>query len=78
MKREYKFICNLKAVFHVYGMDYPDYEFHDTLLAARRALPHLPNHQLHTVATACGFHLKKHHHALADAQACAHIALKLL
>lgn len=68
----------LKAVFRVYGMDYPDYVFYDTLAVARRALPYLENHQLHTVAAACGFHLEHHHHALADAEACARIALYLL
>ena len=68
----------LRAVFRTYQMDYPDYSFHDTLRAARRALPHLPNHQLHTVAAACGYRLDRHHHALADAEACAAIALRLL
>ena len=64
----------LKAVFRVYGMDYPDYIFHCTCRASRKAWPELPNHQLHTVAQACGFNLKRHHHALADAEACAAIA----
>ena len=68
----------LKAAFRVYRMDYPDYVFHDTLRAARRKLPHLPNHQLHTVAAECGYKLEHHHHALADAEACAWIARKLL
>ena len=68
----------LRAVFRTYQMDYPDYSFHDTLRAARRALPHLPNHQLHTVAAACGYRLDRHHHALTDAEACAAIALRLL
>lgn len=68
----------LKAVFRVYGMDYPDYEFYDTLCVARRKLRHLPNHQLHTVAAECGYHLEHHHHALADAEACAWIARKIL
>ena len=67
----------LKAVFMEYGMEYPDYEFHCTLAASRRCLK-LPNHQLHTVAAACGYDLENHHHALADAEACAAIALKLL
>lgn len=30
------------------------------------------------VLEACGFDLRHHHHALADAEACAHIALQLL
>lgn len=68
----------LKAVFRCYQMDYPDYEFHCTCIASRRCLPHLPNHQLHTVAAACGYHLEHHHHALADAEACAWIAKEIL
>ena len=68
----------LKAVFRVYQMDYPDYEFYDTLRVARRAFPHLVNHQLHTVAAACGYYMENHHYALADAEACAAIALQLL
>ena len=69
----------LKAVFKVYRMDYPDYQFYDTLSASRRVFRHsLPNHQLQTVAAACGYDLKLHHNALADAEACARIALKIL
>ena len=69
----------LKAVFEVYQMDYPDYEFYDTCAAARKQLKdELPNHQLHTVSAYCGYDLENHHHALADAEACAAIALKLL
>ena len=68
----------LKAVFRVYQMDYPDYEFYDTLKAARWELPGLENHQLQTVAAACGYQLESHHHALADAEACAWIARAIL
>lgn len=69
----------LKAVFKVYQMDYPDYRFYDTLTASRRQFgQRLPNHQLQTVAAACGYDLTHHHHALADAEACAAIALYLL
>lgn len=69
----------LKEVFMVYQMDYPDYEFYDTLSASRRHFGcSLPNHQLQTVATVCGYDLANHHHALADAEACAAIALKIL
>ena len=68
----------LRAVMRVYQMDWPDYKFYCTCRAARRKLRQLPNHQLHTVAEACGFNLLQHHHALADAEACAAIALKLL
>ena len=69
----------LRAVFRVYQMDYPDYIFYDTLWASRRVFGHsLPNHQLQTVAAACGYELENHHHALADAEACARIALTIL
>ena len=69
----------LKEVFKVYQMDYPDYVFYDTLTTARQYYHGtLPNHQLHTVAAACGYDLTRHHHALADAEACAAIAMKLL
>ena len=69
----------LKSVFRVYRMDYPDYCFYDTLAASRRHFgPWLPNHMLHTVAAACGYELLNHHHALADAEACARIAMAIL
>ena len=68
----------LRAVHQVYQMDYPDYEFYDTLCASRRRFPDLENHQLHTVAAACGYCLENHHHALADAEACAWIAREIL
>ena len=69
----------LKAVFRVYQMDYPDYVFHDTCAASRRVFGRtLQNHQLQTVASACGYDLMNHHHALADAEACARIAMKIL
>ncbi|MDY3978672.1 MAG: exonuclease domain-containing protein [Tidjanibacter sp.] len=69
----------LRRVFELYGMDYPDYQFYCTCRASRRVYGKtLPNHQLHTVAAACGFDLRNHHNALADAEACAAIALKIL
>ncbi len=69
----------LKAVFDVYQMDYPNYKFYDTCRASRKQLADiLPNHQLQTVAAYCGYSLTQHHHALADAEACAIIAMKLL
>lgn len=69
----------LKDVFKVYRMDYPDYVFLDTFSASRRHFgASLPNHRLPTVAAACGYTLTRHHHALADADACAQIALKVL
>ena len=69
----------LKAVFRAYGMEYPGYEFHCTCRASRRVFgKQLPNHRLPTVAARCGYDLTQHHHALADAEACACIAMKIL
>lgn len=69
----------LKAAFRAYHMDYPGYPFYCTCRASRRVFGKtLPNHQLQTVAARCGYDLTQHHHALADAEACAHIALQIL
>lgn len=68
----------LKSVFACYQMTYPDYEFYCTLHASRLVLPGLDNHRLHTVARACGYCPENHHHALADAETCAAIALEIL
>lgn len=69
----------LRACFELFGMQWPDYRFYCTYRAARRIFgSRLPNHQLQTVSAACGYPLEHHHHALADAEACAHIALQLL
>ncbi len=69
----------LREAFRTYSMDWPGYIFRDTLAASRRILgDRIPNHQLQTVAAWCGYDLVNHHHALADAEACAAIALKLL
>ena len=67
----------LRAVHAHYGLPYPDYRFLCTLSASRRRITGLPNYQLHTVSAACGYLLERHHHALADAEACAEIALRL-
>lgn len=69
----------LRAVHRVYQMDYPDYEFHCTYQTARRIFGKtLPDHQLQTVAAHCGYDLSNHHHALADAEACAWIAMQII
>lgn len=67
----------LKAVFRCYQMDYPDYEFHCTLQKSRKLWPKIP-HNLDVIAARCGYDLENHHHALADAEACAAIAVKIL
>ena len=66
----------LRAAHEIYGMSYPEYRFWCTCRAARRLCPGLPNHKLGTVAAYVGFDLEHHHHALADAEACAAIAME--
>ena len=69
----------LREVFNCYRMDYPEFVFHDTLTVSRKHFGcALENHQLQTVAAACGYNLNDHHHALADAEACAWIAREIL
>ena len=69
----------LREVFRCYRMDYPEFVFHDTLAASRRHFcGSLENHQLQTVAAACGYDLMNHHYALSDAEACAWIAREIL
>lgn len=67
----------LKAAFKVYQMDYPDYTFHCTCVASRKKWPK-GRHNLDVIAARCGYRLNNHHHALADAEACAAIALEIL
>ena len=67
----------LKAVFRVYQMDYPDYKLYCTCVASRKRWPE-GRHNLDIIAARCGYDLKNHHHALADAEACAAIALEFL
>ncbi|MDR1592353.1 MAG: 3'-5' exonuclease [Prevotellaceae bacterium] len=71
----------LRATHRCYGMNYPDYKFHCTCQAARRMFKKgidCENHQLHTISALCSYDLTNHHHALADAEACAVIAMKIL
>jgi len=67
----------LKAVFRCYQMDYPDYPFYCTLQKSRKVWPG-GHHNLDIIAARCGYDLTNHHHALADADACAAIALEIL
>lgn len=69
----------LRTALQMYRMEDPGYRFLDTLSASRRHFgSNLPNHQLQTVAAACGYDLRNHHNALADAEACAMIAMKTI
>ena len=70
----------LRKTFEAYDMDYPEYEFHCTYHAARRTLPKMMigNYRLPTVCEFLGIEFTNHHDALADAEGCARIAMKIL
>lgn len=70
----------IRAAHRVYQMDYPDYPFHCTLRAARRAIPRsmITSYSLPYVCNFFGIPFDNHHNALADADACAKIAIPLL
>ena len=67
----------LKALHQHYHIKYPNYKFYCTHLSSEALLPDLENHKLQTVAKHFGYDLTQHHHALADAEACAVIAMNL-
>ncbi len=69
----------LKSAFARFNMTYPYYQCYCTCTASRKVFgKSLPNHKLPTVAKQCGYDLEQHHHALADAEAAAAIALRIL
>lgn len=67
----------LRAVFAAYDMGEPPYEFMDTLSASRRRWQGQSN-TLDAAAARVGYDLTNHHHALADAEACAWLAMEIL
>ena len=67
----------LKAAFAAYEIKYPDFEFLCTCRKSRQVWPE-GHHNLDIIAGYCGYDLKNHHHALADAEACAVIGIKIL
>ena len=69
---------NDEDYFAVYDLAYPKYPFYCTCRLSRKMYPFLVNHQLQTVAAHCGYDLTQHHNAMADAYACAHIALTMM
>ncbi len=70
----------IRAAHRVYRMDYPDYDFYCTLQAARRRIPRAlcGSFSLPVLCNFLGIPFNNHHNALADAEACAKIALTLL
>ena len=68
----------LKALHELYHSPYPNFKFYCTHLGSEKLLPDLENHKLQTVASYFGFDLAgNHHNAIADAEACAIIAMNI-
>ena len=68
----------LKALHKLYHIPYPNFKFYCTHLGSQLLVPDLENHKLQTVAKHFGFDLaKNHHNAVADAEACAVIAMNI-
>jgi len=67
----------LRAAFAVHDIFMPPYAWADTLPASRRRWPE-GHHNLDVIARYVGYDLTRHHHALADAEACAWIAREIL
>ncbi|MCL2132294.1 MAG: 3'-5' exonuclease [Lentimicrobiaceae bacterium] len=69
----------LQTAHKAYDMDYPNYKFYCTWRTSQKVFGKLlPNHKLPTVAAHCGFDLTTPHHALADAEACAWVAMQII
>lgn len=70
----------IRAACRCYGIDYPEYDFLCTLQAVRRKIPKAmcPSYSLPYVCEFLGIPFYDHHNALADAEACAKIAMSIL
>ncbi len=70
----------IRAAHRAYGMDYPDYDFYCTLVCAHRLIPRsqLTSYSLPYLCEFFGIPFYNHHNALADAEACAKIAMTIL
>lgn len=70
----------IRRSFRCYSMDYPDYPFYCTLQAARRSIPRsmCQSFSLPNLCEFLGIPFYNHHDALADAEACAKIAMAIL
>lgn len=70
----------IREAFRTYCMDYPDYRFMCTLERARRTIPRslLSSFSLPSLCDFLGIPFHDHHNALADAEACAKIAMTLI
>lgn len=70
----------IRAAFRAYDTDYPDYPFYCTLQRARQVIPRamVGSYSLPYLCQFLGISFNNHHNALADAEACAKIAMTIL
>lgn len=70
----------LRATARAYGIEFSGNPFYCTLEASRRTIPRYlcQSHSLPSLADFLGIPFDNHHNALADAEACAKIAMSLL
>jgi len=70
----------IRAAFRAYSTDYPDYPFLCTLQRARAVIPKamVGSYSLPYLCEFFGISFNNHHNALADAEACAKIAMTIL
>ena len=68
----------LKALHQYYNIRYPDYQFYCTHRGSEKLLHDVENHKVHTLAKHFGYdYEQKKHNALADAEACAVVAMNI-
>ena len=67
----------LKAVFHIYWMDYPDNPSYCTCVASCRVWPQ-GSHTINVITDGCGYEMSNNHQTLVDAEAFVVIALEIL
>lgn len=70
----------IRECFRMHRMDYPEYPFYCTLQTAKRKIPRgmIGSFSLPVLADFFGIPFYNHHNALADAEACAKIAMVIL
>lgn len=70
----------IRQAHRCYSMDYPDYPFYCTLETARKKIPRklISSYSLPYVCDFLAIPFNNHHNALADAEACAKIAMSLI
>ena len=70
----------LRATCRAYQIDFPENGFYCTLIGSRNKIPKqlCPSYSLPNVCEFLGIPFNNHHNALADAEACAKIAISIL